>query len=788
MKFIPSSPFLFNAFRYYADDDNVLKLIYDDSFESFLQVTKYYIKQDGDKFVTFAHDPGYGSCYSMGSIEDSTKDIYDMLYKQAEIFRNAGGFGVNFSKLRSKHAFVKTIKGKSSGAVSFMDLYNQTTELIALSSRLKRGANMFILNVYHPEIEEFINVKTDVENGYQKLKYANISVGIDDKFIDDVIYDREYETVDPHDPNIRFTKRARKIFTNLVLNSTAHAEPGILNFDNINKDYIANSYDRITSVNPCSEYVSRDQSVCVLGSVNLYAFLKLDDNDQIYFDFDELYKTTKLLHRFLTYANFANIHIFDILTFNTRSMRNTGVGFMGLSSVFIMLKLRYGTKESVEFTRKILQTMNDAVFESTITVSNEIGAFPEFFTNVIPILEEQIKKYGLSEGRSGTIFTGAYWKSHLYYDSNEYMDVKDTDIYFAFNMSNPDTYYLIGEYDTIDNSIKIVRKIGNMRFLAIAPTGSISYIAGVSSGVEPIFSLAYKRTINKDMPTEYTVVVTDSAIEDYLRYHKKYNDTQIKEILTMLSNGDVMDFDDYVVTNNEIGFERINVINVVNLHIDMNTSVTFNILQSQTLQNFVDQLKNVEIEKCIRDEVEKKFNDFLTTFDFRKEIIDILNENDQARRVVASYVEKWFVDEDKQDGKVYRQIYHKKYDVPEFDRFVSLVAMVASFYILSSLTKTKGVTVYVENSRSPVLQVVTNKKKDRKPLELDFSMKLEGASAMEDSLVGVQLESKKHNLVRTSKGYYVDSNGKKICPICGHELTLGEGCISCQSCGWSACM
>jgi ribonucleotide reductase alpha subunit len=784
LNFIPSSPFLFNAFRYYVDNPDVMKLVYDDGLESLLKLSTYYVNKDGEMFVS---DPGYGSCYSMGSIGDSTKDIYDMLYMQAEIFRNAGGFGVNFSKLRSKHAFVKTIKGRSSGAVSFMDLYNQTTELIALSSRLKRGANMFILSVYHPEIEEFINVKTDVEKGYEKLKYANISVAVDNKFLDKVFNNEEYETVDPHDPNIRFTKRARKIWTNIILNSTLHAEPGILNFDNINKDYIVNEYDTITSTNPCSEYVSRDKSVCVLGSVNLYSFLYFDENDEIKFDYNKLKQVTHSLHRFLTYANFANKHVLPILTHNTRLMRNTGIGYMGLASTLIALKIRYGSVESKKFFETIMKSMNESVFQSTVQISKEIGPFPEF-KDVINILEDKIIKYGLDEGKSGTVFTGAYWKKHLFVPSEYNSTIDDNNIYFAFNISNPYTYYYIGKYDVNTQKVIIENPIANMRFFAIAPTGSISYIANVSSGIEPIFSLAYVRTINKGMPTEYSVVITDYAIDTYLRYHKQYTDSKIDETLKLLASGEQLKFDDYVVTNHEVGIERLNLLNVSNSYIDMNTSVTFNIMQKQSFDEFMRGLDMLDIDEYQKEQV-KQTKEFLNTFDMREEIINILNENDYIRRIVATYIAKWFSQSEDEQEDVYKTIWKKEYNIPEFEKFVSLVKLVNAFYVMSSYLGMKGVTVYVENSRSPVLQVVKKENKN-KPLKLDFTMKLEGTNVLEDktNFETISLESKNLKVKRTSKGYLVTEDGKKICPVCHSELHLEEGCIKCHSCGWSACV
>jgi len=469
-------------------------------------------------------------------------------------------------------------------------------------------------------------------------------------------------------------------------------------------------------------------------------------------------------------------------------MRNTGIGYMGLASTLIALKLRYGTVESKKFFETIMKSMNEAVFQSTIQISKEIGPFPEF-EKVVSILENKIKEHGIDEGKSGTIFTGAYWKKHLFVPSEYNIStIDDNNIYFAFNISNPYTYYYIGKYDVDTQKALIEYPIANMRFFAIAPTGSISYIANVSSGIEPIFSYAYIRTINKGMPSEYSVIITDYAIDTYLRYHKNYSDSKIDVILKLLASGEQLDFDSYVVTNNEVGIERLNLLNVSNSYIDMNTSVTFNILQKQSFDEFMKGLELLDIGEYQKEQM-RRIREFLSMFDIRKEIVDILNENDYIRRIVATYTAKWFSSSEDEQEDVYKMIWKKEYDIPEFDKFVSLIRLVNAFYVMSSYLGMKGVTVYVENSRSPVLQVVKKKENKNKPLKLDFTVKLEGTSVMEDKgFETVSLESKSLKMKRTSKGYFVTEDGKKICPVCHAELHLEEGCIKCHSCGWSACV
>ena len=253
LNFLPSSPFLFNQGRY------ALKNRMDETFISYYKPLGMMKLEDWELIYSIT-DQQFGSCYSMGSIDDDIKAIYDQSFNQAEIFRNQGGYGVNFSKLRSNYQPVNSIGSKSSGQVSFMEMFNLNTKLIQLHSNTKRGASMFLLDVNHPEIMNFINAKTDFDKGYNNLRYANISMVINNKFMDKVYSDEEWDIVDPSlktananllPSELTFKYKQRDIWNNQILNATLHAEPGIINEDSINEDNPLFPIETITSVNPC---------------------------------------------------------------------------------------------------------------------------------------------------------------------------------------------------------------------------------------------------------------------------------------------------------------------------------------------------------------------------------------------------------------------------------------------------------------------------------------------------------------------------------------------------------
>lgn len=240
---LPSSPFMFNQMKFREGTDKEFYVLKYKDFD-------YMTFEDWEKIYNIK-DHQYGSCYSMGSINDNLEQIYEMLKLQQMIFKHQGGFGQNFSKLRSKYQKVKSIGCNSTGQISFMRPFNNNTSLVQLTQNTKRGQNMFILDIKHPEITDFIDQKTDFDKNYENMKYQNISVNLNNEFLDKLFKNEEFYTVDPSNESIKFKHDSRELWQKLILNQTLHSEPGILNLDFVNEDNPLRGIDDITSVNPC---------------------------------------------------------------------------------------------------------------------------------------------------------------------------------------------------------------------------------------------------------------------------------------------------------------------------------------------------------------------------------------------------------------------------------------------------------------------------------------------------------------------------------------------------------
>ena len=682
---LPSSPFMMNAGRGAIDDPELLKILYKDYGDMTLE--------DYEK-ISKLRDPAYGSCYAMGSIEDDIKSIFDMLYYQAEVFRHAGGFGVNFGKLRSKYAWVSTIKGRSSGPLMFMRLFNEVTYIIALHATTKRGANMFLMDVRHPEILDFINMKSDFENGYQNIKYANISVAVKDDFIESLLEGKTWKLVDPHDPSIVFDEDPRKIWSNLVYNATLHAEPGLLNLSAINKDNPIVDVEPITSVNPCAEFTGFDESVCVLGSVNLYSML-VERDGRIEFDFKALRSAVRSLHLFLTLAGAANEYPLEVLTRKTRMYRNVGIGYMGLASTFVMMDMAYGSKESFEFFRRVMKEFSEEVLRSSIDLADLIGPHAFFDKNRFVMKGKELKEL---------------FKWHP--DASKFEDEKT---YYVWNTDNPDATIELPEG----------KKIANARLMAIAPTGSISYICQVSSGVEPIFSLAYTRRINPDLPSEYTVLVYDTSLEDYLRYRMKKREDEIEEIIRKIAEFDPpeeIEKNPVLVTTSQIGLpEKLAILMISNLYIDMNTSTTFNI-QRDTKLGDIEKLADYDepfLRKAlgeflryrfdVRDYVEKEL---LTDPHHMKALLHFMSMDPTIPSSKADEFKELLMD--LSEGlRTPSEVLEMIRGSEEYEKAMRIIQTVSDFYLMSLLLNMKGTTIYVEATRTPILKL-KRKKKEKK--------------------------------------------------------------------------
>lgn len=418
------------------------------------EITNYYNLMVDRRFL--ANTPAlanFGNHFGMGSacfvvpVEDSINSIMDSLKAAATIFKSGGGVGYNFSHLRPEGDFVKTTGGMSSGPISFMSMFDNMTEVIKQGG-IRRGANMGILNSDHPDIEKFIKAK----EGNKALKNFNISLMIKPEFWEAYKENKPYNLNNPRTGKFEKEINARHLFDEIVYQVWESAEPGILFYDRINEyNPFLKSLGPIETTNPCGEVLLYPWESCNLGSINVWEYLKKNGDKKPHFDWDKLANDVVLATRFLD--NVVDINKYPLpqieeMSLNTRKL---GLGIMGIGDLLYELEIPYASKQSLEFMEKLMEFVNYHSKTASVELSKERGRMPYF------------DKSFYKEGKLP--FAGFKDKKSWHFDWNDLA--------------------------------KKIKKYGirNGFTTVLAPTGSISMIAGTTSGIEPVFSLVFEKSI-----------------------------------------------------------------------------------------------------------------------------------------------------------------------------------------------------------------------------------------------------------------------------------------------------
>lgn len=430
----------------------LLKKGYFNKYES--RITAYYNLMVGRRFLpntpTIAN---YGSYLGMGSacftlgIEDSIDSIMDTLKWAVTIFKSGGGLGYNFSKLRPEGDYVKTTGGIASGPLSFMSMFDNATDVIKQGG-IRRGANMGIMNSNHPDIEKFVHAK----EGNKAMRNFNISVMIMPELWDCYKKGEPYPLVNPKNGQVVKKVDAKKLLDELVFQAWESAEPGILFFDKINEyNPFLKSLGPIESTNPCGEVLLYPFESCNLGSLNVWAYLKKNGDKKPHFDWQRLETDIRLATRFLD--DVIDVNKYPLLQIEEMTMatRKLGLGIMGLGDLLYELEIPYGSKQGLAFMEKLMEFVNYHSKVESIELSKERGRMPYF------------DKSFFKEGKLP--FAGFKDKKSWHFDWNDLA--------------------------------KKIKKFGirNSFTTVIAPTGSISMIAGCSSGIEPVYSLVFEKSV-----------------------------------------------------------------------------------------------------------------------------------------------------------------------------------------------------------------------------------------------------------------------------------------------------
>ena len=510
-------------------------------------ITKRYFMPNSPTLMNAGRELGQLAACFVLPVEDSLEGIFETVKNTALIHKSGGGTGFSFSRLRPKNDVVRSTMGVSSGPVSFMEVFNAATEAVKQGGT-RRGANMGILRIDHPDILEFINCKSD----NFKLNNFNISVAVTDKFMEALKAGTDYELIHPRTKQPVGKLSAKAVFDLIVEGAWKNGEPGIIFIDHMNYDNPTPLIGEIESTNPCGEVPLLPYEACNLGSINLGLMIK-GEKGNYSVDWDKLAKTTQTAIHFLDNVIAINNYPLPQIAEMVQNNRKIGLGVMGWADMLMKMGIAYNSEEGTKLASQIMEFIDYQSKVKSIELSKERGRFGNFKGSVYDGTFKDGKpfltyKY---EGKSAGIITDEMWA--------------DLDAQIAkFGIRNATT-------------------------TCIAPTGTISMIASASGGVEPLFGLVFIRDV-----MDGTIMMEINPIfEEYAREHGFYTDELMKKIST---DGTLAHCDEvpaeakriFVAAHDVSPYWHVKMQAAFQLHTDNAVSKTVNFEENATRQDVAD--------------------------------------------------------------------------------------------------------------------------------------------------------------------------------------------------------
>ncbi|MBU0758852.1 MAG: vitamin B12-dependent ribonucleotide reductase [Candidatus Omnitrophica bacterium] len=711
------------ADKLYGSTDIEIKLTEENFYN---MMTNFEFMPNSPTLMNAGKELGQLSACFVLPVGDSMDSIFDAIKNTALIHKSGGGTGFSFSSLRPKNSVVRSTGGVSSGPVSFMKVFNAATQAVKQGGT-RRGANMGILRVDHPDILEFIQCKENDKD----ITNFNISIAIKEDFMEKVIKDKEYSLIDPHTKKVTGMLKAKDVFELIVEMAWKNGEPGVVFIDRINKYNPTPSLGEVESTNPCGEQPLLPFESCNLGSINLSRILRGNGKKDI--DWDKLKRIVHLGVHFLDNVIDMNKFPLDEIRDMTRRNRKIGLGVMGWADMLIQLEILYNSDEAVEIAEKIMGFIDSEAKVKSEELAMTRGAFPSYNESVF----------------------------------------------------------------TEDSS----RPRRNATLTTIAPTGTISIISNVSSGIEPLFAISYYRNV---MDNDKLIEV-NPLFEEIAKREGFYSRNMMEEIAEKGSLKDIKEvpekYKKIFVTSHDIApLWHIRMQAAFQNHTDNAVSKTVNFPHDAGKEDVKEVYmlayklgcKGVTIyrdgsrEEQVLNISNSKKNDLKTENPVR----DKKHVAPRPRPVVTTGTTSKVTTG---CGNLYVTINVDDNNMP-FEVFVQMgksggcaASQLEAVARLVSLALRSG----VENKK-----IIDQLKGIRCPSPSwgksgrIFSCADAVARVLELRLGNGQMHHKEEDLEHRSPHTMMEdklANVVGVCPDCGAALRHEEGCVVCRSCGYSKC-